>query len=71
MGVKSLVGQFPEILKPAFVCIENVNADRVVGMLRPDPKVVLMDNNQFRVWEFLLAFIKQAGEAGWLHLYDS
>ncbi len=64
LGVKTLISKFPLVMKNAFVSDGVVKSEDVGRILKPNPSVMTMDENQLRVWEYLLAFINQADEKG-------
>ena len=62
--MKTLISTFPLVMKSAFVSDGKIGSEDVRRKLSPNPGVLIMDENQLHVWEYLLAFIDQADEKG-------
>ena len=59
-----MISNFPELLKPLFVCMGAVKAKDVIDFLKPKPQMCSMNEDERRVWDYSLAFINAASAEG-------
>ena len=66
MGIKTMISLFPELCKPAFVADGAITSQRVTDMLKPHlpDKREDMNDDERRVWQYLVDFVSQANEEG-------
>ena len=64
--MKTVISLFPELCKPAFVADGAVISQRVIDMLKPHlaDKRETMNDDERRVWEFLVDFANHATKEG-------
>ena len=60
-GIWSLIGSFPELMKPIFVPGGSVQPSDVLSILQTDRS---MSADEERVWGFLTSFIRHSSEDG-------
>ena len=61
-----MISVFPELCKPAFVADGSVTSQRVIDMLKPHlaDKRQTMNDEERRVWNFLVDFANHVTEEG-------
>ena len=64
LGVHSLITNFPDHFKQAFVSDGSLKADDVIVLLKPEPVVSLMNDCEYRLWSYLNTFLYKADSKG-------
>ena len=64
LGVHSLISHFPDQFKQAFVSDGSIKPDDVITLLKPEPMVSMMNENEYRLWNYLKTFLYKADNKG-------
>ena len=64
LGVHSLIIHFPDYFKQALVSDGSPTADNVIALLKPQPVVSLMNDCEYRIWNYLNTFLYKADNKG-------
>ena len=60
----SLITHFPDQFKQAFISDGGMKADDVIALLKPQPIVSMMNDNELRLWKYLKIFLYKSDNKG-------